>query len=202
MSRLSWWRHQMETFSSLLAICTGNSPVTSEFPHIGQWHGTLIFSLIRAWIKGRVNNREAGDLERQHAHHDVTVIIMKTPRDHLIYFSVEHQLLENELRSLRLFSPSLPLDQKYCDRQLNDKVRTLKPFPHYLPFGRESISHTGPFPHKGSLVRSLNVLSTVIPNKLLMLSWTTSINNQNLMESNLWKHITFDISSGNLRLVK
>ena len=23
----SWWRHQMETFSVLLAICTGNSPV-------------------------------------------------------------------------------------------------------------------------------------------------------------------------------
>ena len=28
----SWWRHQMETFSALLAICAGNSPVTSEFP--------------------------------------------------------------------------------------------------------------------------------------------------------------------------
>ena len=27
-----WWRHQMETFSALLAICAGNSPVTSEFP--------------------------------------------------------------------------------------------------------------------------------------------------------------------------
>ena len=27
-----WWRHQMETFSALLAICAGNSPVTVEFP--------------------------------------------------------------------------------------------------------------------------------------------------------------------------
>ena len=27
-----WWRHQMETFSVLLAICAGNSPVTDEFP--------------------------------------------------------------------------------------------------------------------------------------------------------------------------
>ena len=26
----AWWRHQMETFSALLAICAGNSPVTSE----------------------------------------------------------------------------------------------------------------------------------------------------------------------------
>ena len=27
-----WWRHQMETFSALLALCAGNSPVTGEFP--------------------------------------------------------------------------------------------------------------------------------------------------------------------------
>ena len=26
-----WWRHQKETFSALLDICAGNSPVTSEF---------------------------------------------------------------------------------------------------------------------------------------------------------------------------
>ena len=29
---IAWWRHQMETFSALLAICEGNSPVTGEFP--------------------------------------------------------------------------------------------------------------------------------------------------------------------------
>ena len=27
-----WWRHQMETFSALLALCAGNSLVTGEFP--------------------------------------------------------------------------------------------------------------------------------------------------------------------------
>ena len=27
-----WWRHQMETFSGLLALCEGISPVTGEFP--------------------------------------------------------------------------------------------------------------------------------------------------------------------------
>ena len=30
--RSPWWCHQMETFSALLAICAGNSPVTGEFP--------------------------------------------------------------------------------------------------------------------------------------------------------------------------
>ena len=28
----SWWRPQMETFSALLSICAGNSPVPGEFP--------------------------------------------------------------------------------------------------------------------------------------------------------------------------
>ena len=30
--RKPWWRHQIETFSALLASCAGNSPVSGEFP--------------------------------------------------------------------------------------------------------------------------------------------------------------------------
>ena len=29
---IRWWRNETETFSALLAICAGNSPVTGEFP--------------------------------------------------------------------------------------------------------------------------------------------------------------------------
>ena len=74
-SKLTWWRHQMELFSALLAICAGihRSPVIS--PHKGQWRGALMFSLICAWINGWANNREAGDLRRHHAHCDVTVMM-------------------------------------------------------------------------------------------------------------------------------
>ena len=32
VSPITWWRHQMETFSALLALCGGNSLVTGEFP--------------------------------------------------------------------------------------------------------------------------------------------------------------------------
>ena len=32
LSSETWWRHQMETFSALLTICAGNSPVPGEFP--------------------------------------------------------------------------------------------------------------------------------------------------------------------------
>ena len=70
-----WWRHQMETFSALLAICAGNSPVPVNSPHKGQWRGALMFSLICIWITGWVNNREAGDLRRYRAHYDVTVMM-------------------------------------------------------------------------------------------------------------------------------
>ena len=70
----SWWRHQMETFSALLALCAGNSPVPVNSPHKGQWRGVLMFSLIYAWINDWVNNREAGDLRRQRGHYDVIVM--------------------------------------------------------------------------------------------------------------------------------
>ena len=43
-------------------------------PHKGQWRGTLIFSLIWAWINGWVNNREADDLRHPRAHYDVIVM--------------------------------------------------------------------------------------------------------------------------------
>ena len=60
-----WWLHQMETFSALPTLCTGNSPVNST--HKGQWRGTLMFSLI-CWINGWVSNHKAGDLRRHRDH--------------------------------------------------------------------------------------------------------------------------------------
>ena len=70
----SCWRHQMETFSASLAICAGNSTVPVNSPHKGQWRRNLMFSLIRVWINGWINNHEAGDLRRYRAHYDVTVM--------------------------------------------------------------------------------------------------------------------------------
>ena len=69
-STSTWWRHQMETFSALLALCAG----PGEFPHKGQWRGTLMFSFICAWVKDWVNNCEPGDLRCHHGHYDVNVM--------------------------------------------------------------------------------------------------------------------------------
>ena len=39
-----WWRHPMETFSALLSICEGNSPVTGEF--LAQRPATRSFDVL------------------------------------------------------------------------------------------------------------------------------------------------------------
>ena len=69
----TWWLHQMETFSMLLVLCAGNSPFTSEFPAQRPVMRSFdIFFDLR--INGWVNNCEAGDLRRNRAHYDITVM--------------------------------------------------------------------------------------------------------------------------------
>ena len=61
----------METFSALLAICAGNSPVSGEFP--AQRPVTRSFDVffdVRVWV----NTREAGHLRRYRIHYDVIVM--------------------------------------------------------------------------------------------------------------------------------
>ena len=70
----TWWRHQIETFSALLALCVGNSLVNS--PHNGQCHGASMFSLICAWTNGWVNDRDAGGLRCLCAHYHVTLMYL------------------------------------------------------------------------------------------------------------------------------
>ena len=70
----SWWRHQIETFSALLAFCAGNSPVPGEFPTqrpVTRSFG--VFFDLRP-NNGWVNNREASDLRRYRHHYDVIVM--------------------------------------------------------------------------------------------------------------------------------
>ena len=50
--RLKWWRHEMQTFHALPAICAGNSQGTIEFPAKGQWRGVL-----RVFFDLRLNKR-------------------------------------------------------------------------------------------------------------------------------------------------
>ena len=64
------WKH----FSCHWSFVRGihRSPVNS--PHKSEWRGSLMFSLICAWIHGWVNSGDGGDLRRGRAHYDVTVM--------------------------------------------------------------------------------------------------------------------------------
>ena len=64
------WKH----FPSYWPFMRGihRSPMNSA--HKGQWRGALMFSLICTRINGWINNGEAVDLRRHHAHYDVTVM--------------------------------------------------------------------------------------------------------------------------------
>ena len=78
----------METFSALLAICAGNSPVLGEFP--AQRPVMLIFDVFfdLRLNNGWLNNREAGDLRRYRAHHDVIVMECNGHIPHRLIISI------------------------------------------------------------------------------------------------------------------
>ena len=64
------WKHFQRYWLFVRGI--HRSPVNS--PHKGQWRGAMKFSLICTWINVWVNNRKAGDLRRNRAHYDITVM--------------------------------------------------------------------------------------------------------------------------------
>ena len=70
------WKHFLRYWPFVWGI--DQSPVNS--PNKGQWCGALMFSLICAWIRGWVSNREAGDLGRHHTHYDANVMSTLTHR--------------------------------------------------------------------------------------------------------------------------
>ena len=70
------WKHFPRYWPFVRGI--HRSPVNS--PNKGQCRGALMFSLICARIKGWVNNGEAGDLRRNRAHYDVTLMDWRLTR--------------------------------------------------------------------------------------------------------------------------
>ena len=108
----AWRRHQMETFSALLALCAGNSPVLMNSPHKGQWRGALMFYLICVWINGWVNNREAGDINDFNLKCVAIVIILIDIFVCIFYYvcSVKHPyLLEKSVDRLYIQAPVMGL---------------------------------------------------------------------------------------------
>ena len=84
------------------------SPVNS--PHKGQWRGALIFPLTRVWMNGWVNNREASDLRRYHAHHDVT----EWCKDPLVVGRPQHNVSVTQFSVLFCFSQDKLVNKQLC----------------------------------------------------------------------------------------
>ena len=144
----------METFSWLLTIFAGNSPVTVE-----------MFSLICAWINGWINNIKVGDSRGHRAHYDVTVMpvytrkcvyIMNMSRNigtrfcfTLLYFSriVKFTYFPKSAR----LTLGLSCDcHNACEGTLtHDDVIKWNHFPRYWPFVRGIYRSPVNSPHKG-----------------------------------------------------
>ena len=60
------WRHRMEIFYALLALCEGIYRWPGDSIHKGRWRGALIFSLVCAQTNGLTNSWITGDMR----HHD------------------------------------------------------------------------------------------------------------------------------------
>ena len=75
----AWWRHQMETFFALLALCEGNHWSLVVSPYKGQLHRALLFSFICAWTNGWANSQDADDFRHHCTHYDVTVTTNSPP---------------------------------------------------------------------------------------------------------------------------
>ena len=92
------WKHFPRYWCFMRGI--HRPPVNS--PHKGQWRGASMFSLICAWTKGWVNNRDVGDRIRHYAHYDVT-ILSYIPSQELIQRCQNHDLTWNLLLFIDVF---------------------------------------------------------------------------------------------------
>ena len=139
---VSWWRHQMETFSRYWPFVRGIYRWPANSPPKGQGIGVLMFSLICAWMNASVNSREASDLKRHRAYYDVIVIFCRHQRStihtimltrwlqHIYAIFVSHNLhkwdwefvleLEKSKPESRHFETSLGLSvRRPSDRELH-----------------------------------------------------------------------------------
>ena len=89
------WKHFPRNWPFVRGI--HRSPVNS--PHKGQWRGALMISMICVWINDWVNNREAGDLRRYRAHHDVIVMKIQTLNTYF-YMCYQQHIITDLLNDL------------------------------------------------------------------------------------------------------
>ena len=108
-----WWRHQMETFSALLALCAGNSLVNSL--HKGQWRGAFDVFFVDLRLNTQLSKQSWGwwfemPLRSLWRHcNDSAVINSLTPDDAIWHYSMWSTLVQ--VMASGLTAPSHCLNQ-------------------------------------------------------------------------------------------
>ena len=69
----TWWRHQIETFFALLALCAGNSPVSGEF--LSQRSVTRSIDVFFDLCLNKRLSKQSGGWWFETPHYDVIVMI-------------------------------------------------------------------------------------------------------------------------------
>ena len=79
------WRHQMETFSALLALCEGYPSLIGGFP--------LQRPVICVWTNNWANDQDAGGLRRHRTHYDVSVMNIQQEESDMKVKIIMHRIL-------------------------------------------------------------------------------------------------------------
>ena len=97
----TWWRHQMETFYALLAICVWGGGIHRWIPPTNAGDAELrCFYLICALLNGCVDNREDCDLRRHRAHYYIIVSLIVIRLNvlcslcYIIHFELAHYWIQ------------------------------------------------------------------------------------------------------------
>ena len=89
---VSWRRHQIKTFSALLALCEENTPVIGGFLWQRPVRGSfdIFFDLrLNEWLS---KHRAAGDLRRHPSHYDGTVMCCSIDAYNSLILTKRHAL--------------------------------------------------------------------------------------------------------------
>ena len=169
--------------------------------------GDLMFSLICAWINGRVNNRETVDLRRRGAHYDVIVMICNVDtvvlsmNTHRYVYAILHISVYSNSRDKTLLSDRVAyLTIRSCGL-LTSIGHFVQRWPHQmetfsalLAFCQGNWPVTGEFPVRRLVTRSFDVFFDLNLNRQLSKQWRRWW--FETLSRSLWRHCNVsDISA-------
>ena len=150
--------------SRVTGLLCGEFTGPGDFPHKGQWRGAFMFSLFCPWMISWVNNCEAGDLRRHHAHYDVNVMnsrmawndaqSLKQHRRGALFSKIIHQISRSHATKYRQFRPELSVSRLQLQFEFTDEMMHRAWHSNVMNcFSRSSVKFQG---HRGWKIDDFN----------------------------------------------